>query len=97
MTTIDTVSERDVVIADTRQRIIEMTNEEAVATMTDGMFWDMEGPGFSCTEAEALASLIYRAGGDIDTIVDLVITGHGQPGRSEDGGDLHWWEGRTDT
>lgn len=85
------------VYADTRERIIGMTNEDAVKAMTDSWFWDNEGPGFSCQEAEALASLVYRAGGDIDLIVDRVILGHGQPGRSEDEGDAHWWEGRNDT
>lgn len=78
------------VIDETIERIRALGTEEIVAALDDGMFWDQEGPGFSCTEAEALGALLYRAGVDIERCAELVVRGHGQCGRSEDEGDLHW-------
>lgn len=80
----------DVVAEETIDRIRALTAHEAAEILNDGMFWDNEGPGFSCSEAEALGALMYQAGIPGDRVVDLIVTGHGQPGCSEDAGDDHW-------
>lgn len=91
-----TPPELDDVRDETAERIKAMTHEEAIAALDDWMLWDQQMPGFSCTEAEALACLMYRAGVDLARCADLVVRGHGQPGRSEVEGDMHWHGGEPE-
>jgi hypothetical protein len=96
MSDIDQAPPYDVVAEDTKDRVVHLSPREAAEVLDDGMFWDNEGPGFSCREAEALGALLWHAGVDIDRVVDLIVTGHGQPDRSEFEGDDHWHTPKED-
>lgn len=88
----DCAPAKDVVIEETIERLRFITAPEAAEVLTDTWFWDQEGPGFTCREAEAIGALMMHAGIAVEVIADLIVTGHGQPGRSEDFGDDHWHE-----
>jgi hypothetical protein len=89
----------ELVLADTVDRITQLImgrargESDILNVLTDGMWWVQQGPGCSCTEAEAIAAAAVLLGADIDVMADLVVTGHGQPDRSEEYGDDHWHQG----
>jgi hypothetical protein len=83
---------RDEILQDVEWRLSLITLEEILKVLTDPMFWENEGPAWSCTEAEAIAAAAVHLGASTFTMSTLVVDGHGQPARSEDEGDLHYHE-----
>lgn len=82
---------RDECLDDTANRIQDVSVEAVLKVLTDGMLWYQEGPGFSCTEAEAIAAAAVMLGADLAEMAELVVDGHGSPdSNSEDEGDDHY-------
>lgn len=74
-------------VNDVAARLVEADVRPILKVLTDGMFWENEGPAWTCLEAEAIAAAAVALGADEAEMAALVVSCHGA---GDDEGDMHY-------